>query len=77
MCLYPFGASANMNEGRKKDIPPVLMLEIIEELGLMICADLQEGKSCIERVRPYDDCCFVCRAKTILELPEIEKRNDR
>jgi len=55
-------------------IPDLAMLEIIKELAAMICAEREMGKTCIERMRNYRDCCLVCKARILLELPEIMKR---
>ena|GEM_PF-4096528 len=72
MCLYPFGMDAKM---KSSDIPTILLLDIVRELAEMVCATQKEGKSCLERVRPYGECCIVCRSKTVLDLPEIQKHD--
>ena len=49
-----------------------LSFEVVKELNQMVCAEPKDGKSCIERVRPWQEMCLVCKAHTIMEMPMVD-----
>jgi len=49
-----------------------LAFELVKDLVSIVCIEKKNGKTCIERIRPYQEMCLVCKAHTIMEMPMVD-----